>query len=59
MGGTGLGLTISRALARAMGGDLTAASDGATGARFTLTLPLAKRFGRPDPPRESAEVVTA
>ena len=59
VGGTGLGLTISRALARAMGGDLTAASDGATGARFTLTLPLAKRLGRPDPPREPAEVVTA
>jgi signal transduction histidine kinase len=41
VGGTGLGLTISRALARAMGGELMAESDGATFARFTLTLPLA------------------
>ena len=38
VGGTGLGLTISRALARGMGGDLTAESDGTTGAKFTLTL---------------------
>jgi signal transduction histidine kinase len=41
VGGTGLGLTISRALARAMGGDLTASSDGENGASFTLTLPSA------------------
>ena len=39
VGGTGLGLTISRALARGMGGDLVADSDGASWARFTLTLP--------------------
>ena len=38
-GGTGLGLTISRALARDMGGDLVADSDGESWARFTLTLP--------------------
>jgi len=38
-GGTGLGLTISRALARGMGGDLVADSDGESWARFTLTLP--------------------
>jgi len=38
VGGTGLGLTISRALARGMGGDLVADSDGASWARFTLTL---------------------
>ncbi|SMC30832.1 ATP-binding protein [Novosphingobium sp. B1] len=39
-GGSGLGLYISRKLARAMGGELsvTAADNG--GARFTLTLPL-------------------
>jgi signal transduction histidine kinase len=41
VGGTGLGLTISRALARAMGGDLTASSDGQNGATFTLTLRIA------------------
>jgi len=39
VGGTGLGLTISRALARGMGGDLVADSDGASWARFTLTVP--------------------
>ena len=39
VGGTGLGLTISRELARGMGGDLTADSDGATWSTFTLTLP--------------------
>jgi len=39
VGGTGLGLTISRALARGMGGDLVADSDGASWAKFTLTLP--------------------
>jgi signal transduction histidine kinase len=41
VGGTGLGLTISRALARGMGGDLSADSDGIAGAKFTLTLPAA------------------
>lgn len=36
--GSGLGLTISRALAQAHGGELTAANDG-RGAVFTLTIP--------------------
>jgi signal transduction histidine kinase len=39
--GIGLGLSISRALARGMGGDLTAASGPERGATLTLTLPLA------------------
>ena len=39
-GGTGVGLAISRAIARAHGGQLTAASDGAGhGATLTLRLP--------------------
>jgi len=42
-GGTGLGLPISRDLARAMGGDVTAGSALGVGSVFTLTLPLRKR----------------
>ncbi|MEP7001583.1 MAG: ATP-binding protein [bacterium] len=38
-GGIGLGLAISRSLARAMDGDLVAESALGEGARFTLTLP--------------------
>ena len=38
-GGTGLGLYISRHLARAMGGDLIVASAPGEGARFVLRLP--------------------
>lgn len=37
--GMGLGLTISRDLARAMGGDLTVSSKVDKGSAFTLTLP--------------------
>jgi histidine kinase len=41
-GGSGIGLTIARHLAWAMGGELTAASAGqGQGSTFTLTLPLA------------------
>lgn len=39
--GVGLGLAISRELARAMGGDLTAVSVAGGGTTFTLTLPRA------------------
>jgi signal transduction histidine kinase len=39
--GTGLGLTISRDLARGMGGDLRARSELGVGSVFTLTLRLA------------------
>jgi PAS domain S-box-containing protein len=40
-GGTGLGLTISRRLARLMGGDLTVSSEPGEGSRFQLWLPAA------------------
>ncbi len=39
--GVGLGLAISRDLARGMGGDLTAESALGEGSRFTLNLPVA------------------
>ena len=41
-GGSGIGLTISKALVEAQGGDLSAHSDGpGRGARFTVNLPEA------------------
>ena len=48
-GGTGLGLTISRQLARLMDGDLTALSTPGVGSCFTLWLPQsATRVAPPD-----------
>ena len=41
--GVGLGLAISRELARGMGGDLTAESEVGVGSRFLLTLPTGDR----------------
>lgn len=43
-GGTGLGLYISRTLARAMGGDISVDSAAGQGARFVLTLPSATQI---------------
>ena len=41
--GIGLGLAVSRSLATNNGGELTVSSQPGSGARFTLTLPLARR----------------
>ncbi len=41
--GLGLGLSLSRQLARAMGGDLTLDNPGDSGASFSLTLPASKK----------------
>jgi signal transduction histidine kinase len=43
--GVGLGLAISRDLARAMGGDLTVVSEPGVGSTFTLSLPAAAPKG--------------
>ncbi|HEX6053492.1 MAG TPA: ATP-binding protein [Gemmatimonadaceae bacterium] len=58
VGGTGLGLTISRELARAMGGDLTGESDGKQGARFCLTLPSARVFATGKHPPRTDQLVS-
>jgi signal transduction histidine kinase len=42
--GVGLGLAISRDLARGMGGDLTAESVFGEGTTMVLTLPMAKQM---------------
>ncbi|MFN2563559.1 MAG: sensor histidine kinase [Gemmatimonadaceae bacterium] len=53
-GGTGLGLTISRRLARLMGGDLTVESHEGEGSRFTLWLPARPSTRSSSPADESA-----
>ena len=52
--GSGLGLTIGRRLARAMGGDLTVASEIEKGSTFALWLPAAERQDADASAREQA-----
>ncbi|MCG6876342.1 MAG: GAF domain-containing protein [Betaproteobacteria bacterium] len=47
-GGTGLGLALSRRLARMMGGDITAASEAGVGSTFTLRIPATVADRGPD-----------
>jgi signal transduction histidine kinase len=47
--GTGLGLAIAREIARAHGGELSAASEPGTGATFSVTLPAAAVSTDPHP----------
>jgi signal transduction histidine kinase len=56
--GSGLGLTISRRLARLMGGDLTVKSADGHGATFTLWLPADEGKDRPTTPTSIQQAVT-
>src|SRR5205814_7512002 len=56
--GSGLGLTISRRLARLMGGDLTVRSATGKGATFTLWLPAEARNDATAPPAQNVTTST-
>ena len=62
-GGTGLGLSVTRKLARLLGGDVTVASRVGTGSTFLLTLPMKAPVGetvrRRDTPTTPTSAVPA
>jgi signal transduction histidine kinase len=52
--GAGLGLSISRRIARLLGGDLTVESEAGQGSNFTLWLPLSRAGERSESPGAGA-----
>jgi signal transduction histidine kinase len=58
-GGTGLGLSVTRKLARLLGGDVTVASKMGTGTTFLLTLPMKAPTGEPVRRRDTPTTPTS
>jgi signal transduction histidine kinase len=58
-GGTGLGLSVTRKLARLLGGDVTVASKLGAGTTFLLTLPMKAPAGEPVRRRDTPTTPTS
>jgi signal transduction histidine kinase len=58
-GGTGLGLSVTRKLARLLGGDVTVASRLGSGTTFLLTLPMRAPAGEPVRRRDTPTTPTS